>query len=188
MVRLSLFGAIFLLCNNFLVSVVAFKADVFEVDKKTTLALLEDGFKEIDIKASDGITLKSIVFDPTPTSESGKNPVIIFISSWGMNKWEYVVPANEYAKKGYTVISYTSRGFWESGGEINLAGAKDMADVSTVIDWSLANTNADPDRIGLSGISYGGGISILATAFDKRIKSVAAMSCWIDLAQSFLGE
>lgn len=51
-----------------------------------------------------------------------------------------------------------ARGFWESGGEINMAGELDMKDISTVIDWAILNLNADPDRIGLSGISYGGGL------------------------------
>mmetsp|Transcript_26762 Transcript_26762/g.29172 ORF Transcript_26762/g.29172 Transcript_26762/m.29172 type:complete len:557 (+) Transcript_26762:55-1725(+) len=148
---------------------------------------LGTGFKEVRIEAADGINLQAIVFDPKPTKRNGKNPLIVFISSWGLNKWEYVVPAHKYAKKGYTVISYTARGFWGSGGQINLAGALDMADVSTVLDWAVANTNADSERIGLSGISYGAGMSLLASARDKRVKSVAAMSGWVDLAQSFLG-
>lgn len=105
----------------------------------------------------------------------------------GLNKWEYVVPANDYAARGYTVVSYTARGFWESGGEIDMAGLLDQADVSAVIDWALANTRADPSRIGLSGISYGGGLSLLGAAMDPRVKSVAAMSAWTDLAESFLG-
>jgi predicted acyl esterase len=144
-------------------------------------------FHEVTIDASDGIKLKAITFDPKPTNRNGKNPLLIFISSWGLNKWEYISPAHDYAEKGYTVVSYTSRGFWGSGGQINLAGSLDMADISTVIDWALANTNADPTRIGSSGISYGGGLSILGAAHDPRVKSAAAMSCWIDLAQSFLG-
>jgi predicted acyl esterase len=155
-------------------------------EKNVTMGFLND-FKEVRITAKDGIILQAIVFDPKPATRNGKNPVLIFISSWGMNKWEYVVPAHDYAKKGYTVISYTARGFWGSGGQINLAGEKDMADVSTVIDWALANTNADSTRIGLSGISYGGGMSLLAAARDSRVKSAVSMSCWIDLAQSFLG-
>jgi predicted acyl esterase len=151
------------------------------------LSQLKEGFQLVDITAHDGITLKSIYFNPSPTQAGSKNPTVIFISSWGMNKWEYVIPANEYAEKGYTVVSYTARGFWESGGVIDMAGANDMADVSTAIDWAIANTNADPSRIGLSGISYGGGISILASSKDTRVKSVAAMSCWVNLAESFLG-
>jgi predicted acyl esterase len=144
-------------------------------------------FKEVNIKANDGITLKAIVYDPAPSSSNGKNPVVVFISSWGVNKWEYVIPGSELAEKGYTVVSYTARGFWGSGGQINLAGPLDMADISTVIDWTLANTHADPDRIGFSGISYGGGMSILGTAFDSRIRTATSMSCWIDMGQSMLG-
>lgn len=105
----------------------------------------------------------------------------------GLNKWEYVVPANEYASRGYTVVSYTARGFWESGGEIDMAGLKDQADLSAVIDWALQHTRGDPSRVGLSGISYGGGLSLLGAARDPRVKSVAAMSAWVDLAESFLG-
>ena len=108
---------------------------------------LNDEYKLMDITSWDGITLQSLFFDPAPVSESG-NPLVIFISSWGMNRFEYVVPANDFAEKGYTVISYTARGFWGSGGQINLAGDKDVQDLSTVIDWALANTNADPARIG----------------------------------------
>jgi pimeloyl-ACP methyl ester carboxylesterase len=141
-----------------------------------------------EIKSHDGIQLQAIVFNPTPTAGgNGKNPLLIFVSSWGLNKWEYVIPAHSYAEHGYTVISYTARGFWGSGGKIDLAGPLDLLDVQTVIDWALTHTNADPERIGMSGISYGGGISLLAAAKYLRIKSVVAMSAWVDLADSFLG-
>ena len=164
-------------------------AQVVALDAEATnlLSQLRDGFKFVDITASDGIVLKSIVFDPKPAKGSTNNPLIIFISSWGLNKWEYVVPANEYADKGYTVVSYTARGFWQSGGEIAMAGVMDQQDVSTVITWSLGKTNADALRVGLSGISYGGGLSLLGAAMDSRVKSAAAMSCWVDIAESFLG-
>jgi predicted acyl esterase len=150
-------------------------------------------FKRVNITASDGITLEAIVYD----SKIGiqKRPAIVFCSSWALNKYEYLTPAKYYFSKGYTVVSYTARGFWGSsqrhnqpGGEIDLAGSLDVADVSTVIDWMLKNTNADPNRIGMSGISYGGGLSLLGAAYDSRIKSVVAMSCWTDLTQSLLGQ
>lgn len=161
-------------------------ATIYKTETELRSFGLDNGFKEIDV-ISNGATLKAIVFDPVPISGSGKNPTIIFISSWGLNKWEYVEPANEYAKKGYTVLSYTSRGFWQSGGEISLAGTPDQEDVSNMISWVIQNTNADPARIGLSGISYGGGLSLLGSAVDSRVKSAVAMSCWVDIAESFLG-
>jgi predicted acyl esterase len=150
-------------------------------------------FKRVNITAADGINIEAIVFDSKNPLK--KNPAIIFISSWALNKYEYIWPAKEYSDKGYTVVSYTARGFWGSsqrhnqpGGQINLAGPLDIADISTVIDWMLKNTNADPNRIGSAGISYGAGLSLLGSAFDSRIKSVVAMSGWVDLAQSLLGQ
>jgi hypothetical protein len=70
--------------------------------------LLEYGFVETDIASHDGVVLKSIYFNPTATT-GAKNPTVIFISSWGMNKWEYVVPAKDLADRGYTVVSYTGK-------------------------------------------------------------------------------
>ena len=58
----------------------------------------------------------------------------------------------------------------------------------TVIDWILANTSADPARIGSAGVSYGAGISLIASAFDPRIRAVAAMSGWTDLVDSLYGD
>lgn len=132
-------------------------------------------FSRVNITSFDGINLEALVFDTKIPKKS--QPAIIFISSWGLNKYEYFVPARHFADLGYTVVSYTARGFWgssqkrgEPGGEIDLARSKDIADVSAVIDWMLKNTHADANRIGLSGISYGGGISILASAFEPRVK------------------
>lgn len=59
-----------------------------------------------------------------------------------------------------------------------------MADASKVIDWALANTPADAQKVGMAGVSYGAGISLLAAAHDKRIKAVSAMSGWADLIDS----
>jgi predicted acyl esterase len=101
-----------------------------------------------------------------------------------MPQIEYVVPAQQLADRGYVVVGYNSRGFWQSGGEIETAGPADIADASKVIDWALANTPADPSRVGMAGVSYGAGISLLASGFDPRIKAVVAMSGWADLVDS----
>jgi hypothetical protein len=129
----------------------------------------------------DGVVLKGNVVAPAGTA---RRPAIVFSSSWGLNDIEYLAQANALAAKGYVVVSYTPRGWWFSGGEIDTAGPKDMADLSKVIDWTIANTATDPARIGAAGVSYGAGISLLGSAFDSRIKAVAALSAWTDLVYS----
>ncbi|MCX4528858.1 MULTISPECIES: CocE/NonD family hydrolase [unclassified Streptomyces] len=137
-----------------------------------------------DIPGSGGITLKGNVFTPAGAQPGRKYPLIVLPTSWGMPQIEYIAQAKKLADSGYVVVSYTSRGFWLSGGEIEVAGPPDIADVSAVIDWALATTPADPGRIGVGGVSYGAGISLLASAHDPRIKAVVALSGWADLIES----
>ncbi|MEV7442757.1 CocE/NonD family hydrolase [Streptomyces sp. NPDC091204] len=137
-----------------------------------------------DIPGSGGITLKGNVFTPAGAVSGRKYPVIVLPTSWGMPQIEYIAQARKLADSGYVVVSYTSRGFWLSGGQIEVAGPPDIADVSAVIDWALANSPADADHIGLGGVSYGAGISLLASAHDPRVKAVVAMSGWADLIES----
>jgi dienelactone hydrolase len=92
------------------------------------------------------------------------------------------------AADGYVVVSYTPRGWWGSGGEIDTAGPKDMADLSKVLDWTIAHTPADPSRLGAGGVSYGAGISLLGAAFDQRIRAVAMLSGWTDLVYSLYSD
>ncbi|MFE9933328.1 CocE/NonD family hydrolase [Streptomyces sp. NPDC005533] len=137
-----------------------------------------------DIPGSGGITLKGNVFTPAGAVSGRKYPLIVLPTSWGMPQIEYIAQARKLADSGYVVVSYTSRGFWLSGGQIEVAGPPDIADVSAVIDWALANSPADADHIGLGGVSYGAGISLLASAHDPRVKAVVAMSGWADLIES----
>ncbi len=139
------------------------------------------GFRAVNITATDGALLKANIIEPT---SPGPHPAVVFVASWGLNDAEYLAQADRLARGGYTVLSYTTRGFWGSGGEIDTAGPKDIADVSSVLDWLTAHSGADPDRIGLAGISYGAGISLVAAGFDARIHAVVAMSCWTDLVDA----
>ena len=142
------------------------------------------GLQFVDIPGA-GVNLKANYVAP---ASAGKHPVIVFPSSWGLNDLEYIAQAGKLAERGYVVVSYTPRGWWASGGEIDTAGPQDMADLSKVLDWTLANTAADPARIGAAGVSYGAGISLLGSAFDPRIRAVVMMSGWTDLVSSLYGD
>lgn len=145
-------------------------------------------FRLADLPMKDGAVLKANVFTPaagTPGADAhGRYPVIVQPASWGQNDLEYVLQGKRLAAGGYVVVTYTVRGFWLSGGEVEVAGPKDVADISSVIDWVMARTPADPDRIGMTGLSLGGGLTLLGAAADPRIKAVAAMSGWGDLVDS----
>ncbi|MCE3013330.1 MAG: alpha/beta fold hydrolase [Proteobacteria bacterium] len=141
--------------------------------------------KNLVLPTHDGLSLSGNVWLGKARA-SEKLPAIIFINSWSLDEYEYLALARKFSQQGYNVLSYSARGWGKSEGEVGVAGPDDVRDVSSVIDWLLAHTNTDPNRIALSGISYGAGLSLLATASDSRIKAVAALSGWADMTHSLL--
>ncbi|SED98743.1 putative hydrolase, CocE/NonD family [Streptomyces sp. 2231.1] len=138
----------------------------------------------VDITGDGGTVLKANVLTPAGADGTRDYPLVVLPTSWGLPQIEYLAQAQKLADSGYVVLTYNVRGFWQSGGQIEVAGPPDIADASKVIDWALAHTPADPQRVGMAGVSYGAGISLLAAAHDKRIKAVAALSGWADLIDS----
>ncbi len=135
------------------------------------------------IPGADGIEIGAVVLTPTGQGD-GPFPLVVMPSSWGVPNVEYVGQGAKLATAGFQVISYSSRGFWDTGGGIDIAGPPTVADVSKVIDWADGHTPADTSRVAAVGISYGAGTSLLAAAKDPRIKAVGAMSGWADLIRS----
>ncbi|MFE2211652.1 CocE/NonD family hydrolase [Streptomyces canus] len=143
-----------------------------------------DAGRFVDIAGDGGTVLKANVITPAGADGTRRYPLLVLPTSWGLPQIEYLAQAQKLANSGYIVVTYNVRGFWQSGGEIDVAGPADTADASKVIDWALANTPADAQHIGMAGVSYGAGISLLAAAKDKRVKAVAALSGWADLIDS----
>ncbi|MEU1948862.1 alpha/beta fold hydrolase [Streptomyces sp. NPDC020125] len=141
----------------------------------------------VDIPGDGGVKLAANVVASADADASRRLPLVVLPTSWALPQVEYLAQAKKLAEAGYVVLTYNSRGFWQSGGKIETAGPPDIADASKVIDWALANTPADPDHIGMAGLSYGAGISLLAAGADPRIKTVVAMSGWADLVASIYG-
>lgn len=138
----------------------------------------------IEIESFDGTTIAGNVLTPTTPPNRNGFPAIIFINSWVVEEHEYLAQAAQFAEKGYLVFSYSARGWGCSGGEVNVAGDKDISDLSTIVDWLIANYPVDSENIGISGISYGSGISLLGLAKEPRIKTAVAMSTWASLSDA----
>ncbi len=138
----------------------------------------------VDITGDGGTVLKANVVTPAGADGSRSHPLVVMPTSWGLPQIEYLAQARKLAESGYVVVGYNVRGFWQSGGNIEVAGPPDIADASKVIDWALANTPADADAVGMAGVSYGAGIGLLTAAHDERVKAVAALSGWADLIDS----
>jgi len=135
--------------------------------------------------ADDGVILDAGIVVPVA---AGPHPVVILPGPLASTGWKsYPGMLIQFGLKGYIALAYTERGLGDSTGLGDVAGERDRADGSRVIDWVLANyPQADPTRIGFAGSSYGAGQSLLIAAHDTRVKSVCAQSAWADLERSML--
>ncbi|MDO9408051.1 alpha/beta fold hydrolase [Patulibacter sp.] len=100
------------------------------------------------------------------------------------------VPAGAFRARGYNTITYDSRGFGRSGGEIDLdSPEREGRDASAVIDYVATRPEARLDapgdpRVGMHGASYGGGVQWAAASRDMRIDALAPSISWTSLVQA----
>ncbi|MFK0046137.1 CocE/NonD family hydrolase [Streptomyces sp. NPDC090741] len=132
----------------------------------------------------DGTRIAATVYVP---SVAGHHPLIVMPGAWwAMPQDALLDNKKQLAESGYVVVSYDPRGLRRSGGEIDMAGPSDVADVSDVITWALGHTPSDEGRVGLYSSSYGAAVSLNAAAQDPRVVAVAALCPWTDLFESFV--
>ena len=133
------------------------------------------------IVSFDGIYLDGMTFEPDHDPHEALLPGVVLVSPWALPSAVYLHQARRLAESGMVVVAYAVRGFGLSEGRAGVGDHSDMEDMSAWIDWLTANTRADPERIGVCGISLGAGIALLGAAHDERIKAVCALSGWTDL-------
>lgn len=137
---------------------------------------------DIEVRVDDDADIHANIFIPKKNLK--KFPAIIFVNSWMLEEHEYFSQAKLLAKAGYIVFSYSTRGWGCSTGKVDVIGPRDIKDLSQVMDYLISTYPVDSKNIGMSGISYGGGMSLMAAALEPRIKTVAAMSAWGSLTDA----
>jgi predicted acyl esterase len=140
------------------------------------------------IESFDGVPLDVDVTLPSP-DQTGPFPVIFDLHGWGLSKTD--TPFVARAQAGYVVVSYTARGFGQSCGApasrapdptlhdpdvcakrgwIRLADARYEAHDTQYLAGLLADEGlVIPDRVGVTGESYGGGQSMTLGALHDRV-------------------
>src|SRR5215467_11811944 len=149
------------------------------------------GVRNLRIPVVDGprdnqrVVLDASFFTP---EGQGRVPAILLAPGFGETK-DAVQPQAEYlARAGFAVLTWSPRGTGASTGQIALNSPDyEIKDTEQLVSWLarqprvLADHPGDP-RVGIAGASYGGGLALLAAAYDHRIDAVVAQSAWNNLA------
>lgn len=142
---------------------------------------------------------KPILIDTFYKEEKNNQPVVVFchgykgFKDWGA--WDNM--GKQIAESGYCFIKFN---FSHNGGTIeqpidfpdldafgNNNYTKELEDLHDVLDWIetqfKTNNTINTKHISLIGHSRGGGITILKTAEDKRIKRLITLASVCDFAK-----
>ncbi|GAA3782180.1 CocE/NonD family hydrolase [Streptomyces chiangmaiensis] len=135
----------------------------------------------------DGVRIDTSYF----TSETaGRRPAVLLAHGFGGSKQDVAGQAEDLARDGYAVLTWSARGFGRSTGRIGLNDPKgEVADVSKLIDWLAKQPGIELDRpgdprVGMAGGSYGGAISLLAAGYDHRVDAIAPAITYWNLADA----
>ncbi|MGW8726645.1 alpha/beta fold hydrolase [Streptomyces sp. NPDC055808] len=127
----------------------------------------------------------------TAGSPSDKRPAVLIGHGFGGSKSEVKDQAEQLARDGYAVMTWSARGFGKSTGQIGLNDpGSEVKDVSRLIDWlakrpEVRLDGAGDPRVGVTGVSYGGAISLLAAGYDKRVDAIAPEMTYWNLSDVF---
>ena len=141
---------------------------------------------DIVIDSFDDTAIAATAYEP---EAEGPHPAILMTHGWGGSRADLQPLADAYATREFFVLAYDSRGFGESGGEVNSTSEIEQQDASALIDWladqdAVLNDDENDPRIGMDGVSYGGGIQLRTAAADERLDAIVPRATWNSLAQS----
>ncbi|MGH2868302.1 MAG: CocE/NonD family hydrolase [Solirubrobacteraceae bacterium] len=143
-----------------------------------------------------------VILPPVPASGvDGSYPFVVQSHGYGqqaggLTSTQYLGPtADQWAKSGYAVLQLTARGFGDScgtaasrladpvacqAGYIRLDDNRyEVRDIQYATGLLVDAGLVDPSRIGLTGESYGGGVSLqLATLNDRIMNADGSLQPW----------
>jgi ABC-2 type transport system ATP-binding protein len=146
----------------------------------------------IDVPAAPGspekVRLDTTLYFPSRTPA----PAILLAHGFGEDKTSVAGDAQELARDGFVVLTYSARGFGHSTGQISLNDPDyEVADASRLVDYlatlpQVIKDGPNDPRVGVTGASYGGALSLLLAGEDKRVDAIAPVITYNDLAQSLI--
>ncbi|WP_437102960.1 alpha/beta fold hydrolase [Streptomyces sp. enrichment culture] len=141
------------------------------------------------VLAVDGARLDTSYVTPADT---GRHPAVLLAHGFGGSKDDMRRQAEDLARSGYAVLTWSARGFGRSTGKIGLNDPEaEVADVSRLLDWLAKRPEVRLDRpgdprVGVAGGSYGGAVALLAAGHDRRIDAIAPAITYWNLADALL--
>lgn len=139
------------------------------------------------LPGADGVRVDTSYFT---TASAGRRPAVLLGHGFGGSKDDVRQQAEQLARDGYAVLTWSARGFGGTTGRIGLNDPEgEVADVSKLLDWlarqpQVALDESGDPRVGMAGGSYGGAIALLTAGHDDRVDAIAPAITYWNLADA----
>ncbi|MGB0651634.1 MAG: CocE/NonD family hydrolase [Thermoplasmatota archaeon] len=139
-----------------------------------------EGRNDFFVEMPDGTLLDALMIVPNGTQPGDELPALVAIHGYGGSKDDDT--AQLAADNGYVGFAYTTRGFGQSTGLMDVVGPASQQDLVDIVAWLKANGPVVEDAVGVVGASYGGAHSFWAAARpDSGVAAAAPVVGWTDL-------
>ena len=146
---------------------------------------------------SDGFRVQGWLLYPSPFDPNRKYPMVVAVHGGPASSLKPAWPRPGYnptllSQQGYFVLMPNPRGSYGQGEKFAKANARDfgggdLRDILAGVDEAIRSAPIDPDRVGLTGWSYGGFMTMFGVTQTPRFKAAVAgagISDW----KSYYGE
>ena len=165
-----------------------------------TTVVASDDFEKRDVTIwSDGVRMVGDLYLPKGLKKDEKLPAVLFCAGTsGTKKGTPQKLAPRFVQAGFVFLAFDYRGWGESDSRLmsldkqptpdaksevtvraralrwQMDFADQAMDIRAAISFLAGEPNVDPQRIGILGSSYGGGLVAWTAGNDARVKCVAA--------------
>jgi len=149
--------------------------------------------EEFRVTSADGAEIHGWIMKPVGFEPGRKYPMILQIHG-GPHAMYSNAMMHEFqlmAARGYVVVYTNPRGSAGYGEDFTTYthmawGEKDMPDVMAAVDWAIEQGYVDENRLGVTGGSYGGYMTLWVIGHTDRFKAAVTQRCVSNL-YSFYG-
>ena len=158
----------------------------------TPLAAYSFGKMEVaTITSRDGWPMVAYLTRAARLRADGRLVLVVHGGPYDRDRWGYVPVHQWLADRGYSVLSVNFRGSTGFGKAFTGAarhewGGRMQDDLSDAVGWAVARGIADPDRVAIYGVSYGGYAALMGVARDPHIFACAVDVCGPSSLLSFV--
>jgi len=150
----------------------------------------------VDITARDGTAIPSYLTKPSNPDAKAPYPTMILVHGGpqARDSYGYNMQVQFYADRGYAVLQVNYRGSTGYGRAWMNAGRKEFGglmqdDVTDATRWLIDQGIADPDRVGITGWSYGAYATMMGLIQEPDLYSVGIAGAGVyDLPLQILDE